>query len=271
MPTPQQRAAFEERLDLEVKRIQKQKRQNSQIPELTSDRQDLYQDFHQDPQRSREVQDAQTISESQDSTEIPPVQYSNGPQTPQRVADHRSKRRRFLRRVGSMVAVLVLFVFMTMYHTVEAFAAGVDRFIATMVPEDGAEELRIEEKEGAQIEFNREDYVGMYFPEWIPRGYSTFGIEQYLHTIKIVYSNNAHDIITYEVSRTSNSVFLDDEIVVESSIYVLDTWAKVIDTDEMSYVVWEDAEHIYTVSGKLDMREALIKMVEKSIKIEQEN
>jgi len=158
-----------------------------------------------------------------------------------------------------------------MYHTVDAFAAGVDRFIATVVLADGAEELRIEEKKDAGLELNMEDYVGMYMPERVPRGYSVSAIEINNHTNRIIYSDKNNNTIQYEISKTKSSVFVDDEDIVENRIYVLDTWARVLDTGTVVYIIWEDDNHIYTVSGNANLRDQLIKMVEKSVKIELEN
>ena len=214
-PSTEQRAAFEEQLDLEVKRIQKQKRQ---------------------------------------------------------IAQARSARRkralRVLRKAATVAAVLMIFIGMTLYHTVDAFAAGVDRFIATVVPTEGAEELRIEEKNGGGVELNMADFEGMYFPDWIPKGFFVTGVDVDIHANTISYSNKNVDVIQYEVARKSGSVFMDDEEVSETRVYVLDTWGRVVETADSIYVIWEDGEYIYTVSGNVDLRDELIEMVEKSVKIE---
>lgn len=250
-PTPKQRAAFEERLDLEVKRIQKQKRQFSQIAEPFEDAQAL--------QDSLESQDSQHIPNTQD--------YQISP----KASDRRRKRQRILRKVGSIAAILVLFVFMTMYHTVEAFAAGVDRFIATVVPEDGAEELRVEDKKDAGVDFDVKDYVGMYFPEWVPRGYVLSKIESYADIVKFTYIDKNADVIIYKIVEAAHSMYVDDEDIIENQIYILDTWARVVEIDGLIYVIWEDSNYIYTVSGKVELKENLITLVERCVKIEQEN
>ena len=241
-PSPEQRAAFEERLDLEVKQIQKQKRQISQISHRS------------------QTTDSPLVSENQ--------QGSQDQQVSQISAKHPGRARRILRKVGSVAAVLILFVFMTMYHTVDAFAAGVDRFVAIMLPDDGAEELRIEEKKDAGVELNMEDYVGKYMPDWIPRGYALSRIEAVLHLVKIEYTDKDGNIISYQISNTKNSWLVDDEEVSENKVYVLDTWARVIEMGESVFVVWEKDGYVYTVDGNVELRDELIKMVEKCIKIE---
>lgn len=256
-PTPEQRAAFEERLDLEVKQIQKQKRQISQISHIT-----------QTTENHPLSQDLQGFEELEETQESKTMQASQDQQVSQIPAKSSRKSRRILRKVGSIAAVLVLFIFMTMYHTVEAFAAGVDKFIATMVPADGAEELRIEEKQGGEIELNMEDYVGMYMPDWIPRGYVLSKVESLQHIVKIQYTNKDGERISFEISDTKDSVLVDDEEVIEKKIYVLDSWAKVITMDEMTCVIWESDDYIYTATGKETLRDDLIKMVEKCIKIQ---
>ena len=241
-PSPEQRAAFEERLDLEVKQIQKQKRQIAQISHRS------------------QTTDSPLVPENQpDSQDQKVLQIS---------AKHPGRARRILRKVGSVAAVLILFVFMTMYHTVDAFAAGVDRFVATMLPDDGAEELRIEEKQGGGLELNMEDYVGKYMPDWIPRGYVLSKIQVLQHLVKIEYTNKDGEIIFYQISDAKNSWMVDDEEVVENKVYVLDTWARVIEMDELVSIVWEQEEYMYTVVGNVELRDELIKMVEKCIKIE---
>lgn len=241
-PSPEQRAAFEERLDLEVKQIQKQKRQISQISHRS------------------QTTDSPLVPENQPD--------SQDQQVSQISAKHPGRSSRILRKVGSVAAVLILFVFMTMYHAVDAFAAGVDRFVATMLPDDGAEELRIEEKQGEGIELDLSLFQGKYIPDWVPRGYVLSKIETLQHLVKIVYTNKDGSIISYQISNTKNSWLVDDEEVSENKVYVLDTWGRVVEMNEMVFVVWEKGEYIYTVAGNVDLRDDLIKMVEKCIKIE---
>ena len=179
-PTAQQRAAFEERLDLEVKRIQKPEKHLSHIDDMDD---------------ISNIDDAANTYNTDQTAHIAQI-----------TKDRRQKRQRILRKIGSIAAVLVLFIFMTMYHTVDAFAAGVDRFIATMVPDEGAEELRIEEKNGAGVELNMADYVGMYMPDWVPRGYMLMYAESHRHFVKMVYTNEKGDVISYEVSENKSSL-----------------------------------------------------------------
>lgn len=256
-PTPEQRAAFEERLDLEVKQIQKQKRQISQISHIT-----------QITENHPLSQDLQGFEELEETQESKTMQASQDQQVSQIPAKSSRKSRRILRKVGSIVAVLVLFIFMTMYHTVEAFAAGVDRFIATMVPADGAEELRIEEKQGEGVELDLAMFKGKYIPDWVPRGYVLTDIEAYIYFVRIVYTNKNGETIFYEISEVVNSVVLNDEEVIEDKTFALGTWARVLEMNEMVYIVWEADGYIYTISGNLNMRDELIKMMEKSIRIE---
>lgn len=256
-PSPQQRAAFEERLDLEVKQIQEQKRKISQISHLS-----------QTTENHPISQDSKVLRESEEPQEAKNLQPSQDGQRSQIPEERPRKSRCIWRKVGSIAAVLVLFLFMTMYHTVDAFAAGVDRFIATMVPEDGAEELRIEEKQGEGLELNMADYVGMYMPGWIPRGYTLSDIESFSYFVKLTYTNKEGKTISFEVSNNKYSMLVDDEEVNEQKVFVLGTWAKVIEMDELVCVVWEDQGYVYAVSGSLVLRDELIKMVEKCIKIE---
>ncbi len=259
-PTAEQRAAFEERLDLEVKRIQKLEQQISQIPETS-------QDSH-DPRIAQTEQCAQTKQSAQVEQDAQSVQDSKDAQIPQSISDRRSKRRPILRRFGSIAAVIVLFIFMTMYHTVDAFAAGVDRFIATMVPDEGAEELRIEEKEGAGLELNMEDYIGMYVPEWIPRGYLLDSVRSSVNHKKWIFTNKSKDILRFEISKGVYSVLMDDEDVTEEAIYLTDSQGRLILTEDTAYVVWEDGEYLYTISGKLNLRDELTKMAKECVKVE---
>ena len=217
-PTPQQQAAFEKQLDLEVKRIQNEKRQNSQMQQI---------------QRLRH-----------------------------------QKRMRALRRVAMVVAFLAVFTGFFLFDSVEAFAGGIDRFIATVVPEEGAEELRVEEKKDGGVELNFEDFTGMFFPNWMPRGYYMDGVECYEHQNKVIYKNKNGETIVYEVARKVNSVFLDDEDVVESTIYILDTQGHIIKTEDSIYIVWEDEMYVYTVSGDIELEKQIKEMAVRCIKIE---
>ena len=214
-PSTEQRAAFEEQLDLEVKRIQKQKRQ---------------------------------------------------------IAQARSARRkralRVLRKGATVAAVLMIFIGMTLYHTVDAFAAGVDRFIATVVPTEGAEELRIEEKKDKGQELDLDEYIGMYRPSWIPKGYQAHSVKMGSNGKQLIYVNKENDRICFEISKRMYSVLVDDEEVVEENIYLHDSQGRIVVAEDMVYVIWEDGDYLYTVSGSFTLQDELIKMAEECIKVE---
>lgn len=183
-------------------------------------------------------------------------------------AQRRAAKMTCLRRAAMILAFLLVFAGTTLYGTVDSFAAGVDRFIATVLPEDGAEELRTEEKVGAHLELDMADYDGMYVPDWLPKGYSMSEIITQKQWRKIVYLNKEQDMIRYEISQKEYSLVVDDEDVAEESIYLHDSQGRIITTEDVVYVVWEDGDYLYTVSGRCELRDTLIKIVERSVKVE---
>jgi len=189
-------------------------------------------------------------------------------QAAQAEAQRRAKTWTCLRRAAMILAFLLVFAGTTLYHTVESFAAGVNRFIATVLPEDGAEELRTQEKVGARLELDIADYDGMYVPEWLPKGYTMSGITTQMHWRKIVYLNKQQDMICFEIAQKEYSVVVDDEDVTEEPLFFHDSQGWIITTADTVYVVWEDGGYLYTVSGRCELRDALIEIVKRSVKVE---
>ena len=183
-------------------------------------------------------------------------------------AQRRAAKMTRLRRAAMILAFLLVFAGTTLYGTVDSFAAGVDRFIATVLPEDGAEELRTEEKKDANLDLDMADYDGMYVPDWLPKGYTMFELNEQEHWRRIRYQNKEHDVIRFEIAKPSYSVIVDDEDVMEEPIYLHDSQGRIITTDDTVYVIWEDESHIYTLSGCCELRETLIKIAERSVKVE---
>lgn len=183
-------------------------------------------------------------------------------------AQRRAAKMTRLRRAAMILAFLLVFAGTTLYGTVDSFAAGVDRFIATVLPEDGAEELRTEEKVGAHLDLELSYFEGMYLPEWMPKGYAMFEMNAQEHWRRIRYQNKNHDVICYEIAKPSYSVIVDDENVMEEPVYLHDSQGKIITADDTVYVVWEDEAYIYTLSGRCELRDTLIKIVERSVKVE---
>lgn len=208
-PTPEQRAAFEELLDLEVKQIQKQKRQIAQTR-----------------------------------------------------ATRRYRTFGVLRHAAAVAAVVVIVLGVSLYCTVDAFAASVDRFIATVIPEQGAEELRIEEKKDAGADYDAQDFEGMYLPSWVPKGYQVKQVDVDINVRTLIYENTSKDKICYEISNSFNSVWVDDEGVSEEVIYLFDSRGTIRSTADAVCIVWEADDYVYTLSGKWDLREELIQMAE---------
>ena len=218
-PTPQQRAAFQELLGREVKRIQQQKRYEIMVK-----------------------------------------------------ARRRAAMRRGLGKVAVILLFLTVFAGTTLYYTDEAFAAGINRFISRAVPDDGAEELRIEEKkDGEAVKWNKDDFEGMYFPNWIPRGYTLQRVIIGENEREIYYANKQGDEICYTISQKQYSVIVNDENVEEKAVYLHNSQGRMITTDEVVHLVWEENGYTYRVFGNSDMKEELIEMIKKCTLIEGDN
>jgi len=108
----------------------------------------------------------------------------------------------------------------------------------------------------------------MYVPDWLPKGYYMSGITTQKHWRKIVYQNKEKDMIRFEIAQKEYSVLVDDEDVTEEPIFLHDSQGWIITTADTVYVVWEDGGYLYTVSGRCELRDALIEIVKRSVKVE---
>ena len=74
-------------------------------------------------------------------------------------------------------------------------------------------------------------------------------------------------MITFEIENPSYSVIVDDENVVTESVYLHESQGHLIIAEGEICVVWEDGDYLYTVSGKVNLREELIEIAKRCIKI----
>ena len=209
-PTPEQRVAFEERLDIEVKRVQKQKRQIAQTH-----------------------------------------------------TTHRRKIRTIFYKLGTVAAVLAVIILASFCFPDSAIASGFNHILSTVLPDQGAEELRLEEKEDPSIELNIEDFAGMYVPTWIPRGFRIAQVINGYEEKAIYYRNKYGDNICFHISKRNGSFIVDDEDVQEEPILICGEWGKKIVTDSLIYIVWENGDYLYSLSGQKYLLDELIKVAEK--------
>ena len=176
---------------------------------------------------------------------------------------HRKKRRRkIVRTAASIAAVLVASTFMILYNTVEGFAASVDNFLSVVTPE--AQELRITEKKDQGIDLDPADFVGMYFPEWVPEGYnvSQVKIEDTLRSVS--YRDQDSNLITFYILANVNSLAVDNENVVSSACYIHGIPARIIEKEGRTWVIWEDFGYVYMIIGNTEIQEDLITMAEET-------
>lgn len=169
-------------------------------------------------------------------------------------------------RRAAMVALLVVIVAgTTLSFASEAFAGGVSHFFTRLL--QGGEELRITEKENAGFELNMADFVGMYFPTWIPNGYSSVEVETASDIKSILYEDKKGNVIRYYIYVNNQSVAVDNEEVDAMPIYLHDSWGKCIEKEDSISIVWEDAEFIYVVRGPLEERDKIVKIAEYAEKV----
>lgn len=127
------------------------------------------------------------------------------------------------RRMSHKIAMAFVFLLIvsgtTLYCSVESFAAGVERFIACVVP--GGEEIRISDKQDGGVELDMEEFEGMYVPGWVPKRYCISGVETNSKMKKIIYSDEEGKIIYYEISADINSLAVDDEDIAEKKYFCM--------------------------------------------------
>ncbi len=172
-------------------------------------------------------------------------------------------------RRAAMVALLVVIVAgSTLSFASEAFAGGVSNFFTRLL--QGGEELRITEKRDGGIEWDMADFEGMYFPTWIPYGYTLTEAESFSGYKCVLYKDKAGNAIRYYIYLDNQSLAVDNEEIETTPVYLHDSWGKCITKEDSISVVWEDAEFIYIVRGPLEERTQIINMAEEAEKVSAE-
>lgn len=165
-----------------------------------------------------------------------------------------------------MVAVfLTIVTSATLYYTVDAFAVGVDNFISTIFPK--AQELRLQEKVDKGYDLDLADFEGMYFVDWVPKGFEVAEVDSEFFPKSVCYINAENECIWYYIYDDVSSLLIDDENATQKKIYVHDTWGKLIIKGDDMRIVWEDGTYLYMIFGSQRMQDDLIEMVQKSTKL----
>lgn len=177
----------------------------------------------------------------------------------------KQKKFRLLRNVAVAAIFLCAIVGTTLYSTVDTFAAGVNRFFTTVI--SGDKEMRLEERQNVGIDLDVAEFEGMYIPGWIPNGYHLVEYVSMADEERITYKDGNDKVILYHIYTETGSLWIDDEKMSTTPIYVHDTWGEKIQKDSILYLVWEDGEHVYMVSGDSKDEDILMKIIEKSTKV----
>ncbi len=173
------------------------------------------------------------------------------------------------RRLAMAAIFLSAIMTTTLYCTVDAFAAGVDNFISTIFPR--AQELRLTEGIGSDIDIDISNFAGMYFIDWVPEGFYAIEARTDSYPKYVSYSNDEGDLIWYYIYKDSSSLHIDAEEMTEKKVYIRDSWGRIKLGKDNAYVIWEDGEYLYVVSGDQKLQNDLVTMMQKSIKITVEN
>lgn len=232
-PTPEQRAAFEERLDVEVKRIQNEKRQIAQSHMI--------------------YEDILPNTHKKNHSKLHNIHRKN----------HDKPLGNILKKIGTVAAVLAVIILASFAFPENAIASGFSRILTTVLPDQGAEELRLEDKNGAGAEFDAWIFEGMYLPGWIPRGFQLVSVINESDRKGINYQNEKMEKICFEATGKNYSIMMDDEDVTEESVFLHGNRGRIIRTDYFAYIIWEDEEYLYSLSSNLDLFDDLMKMAEK--------
>lgn len=232
-PTPEQRAAFEERLDVEVKRIQNEKRQIAQSHMI--------------------YEDILPNTHKKNHSKLHNIHRKN----------HDKPLGNILKKIGTVAAVLAVIILAGFAFPENAIASGFSRILTTVLPDQGAEELRLEDKKDPGIKMDPADFEGMYMPDWIPRGFRVVHIVDDTNKKGIYYKNDSQEDICFEVVGKKYSVLVDDEDVTEEVIILHGTWGKLVRTESIVYIIWEDETSLYSISGDPARVDELVKMAEK--------
>ncbi len=182
---------------------------------------------------------------------------------------HRKKRRRkIVRTAASIAAVLVASTFMILYNTVEGFAASVDNFLSVVTPE--AQELRITEKTGGDIEIDASEFEGMYLPSWLPDGYEISEVEIEDSWRTIFYRDQDGNLITFYIFANTSSISVDNENVNYSACYIHGIPARIIEKEGKLRIIWEDSVYAYMIIGDAEIQEDLVTMAEETAIVQED-
>lgn len=200
------------------------------------------------------------------SQEVKKVQSQKRRDAGNTASPRRAVRARHTPRRLAMAAIFLSAIMTTtLYCTVDAFAAGVDNFISTIFPR--AQELRLTEGIGSDIDIDISNFAGMYFIDWVPEGFYVSEVESESFPKWVSYSDEEGKSICYYIYDDANSLRIDDEVVTEEEMYIHDSLGKIIVSNEDTYMIWEDGRYVYLISGPQSLREDLLKMMQKSIRV----
>lgn len=288
-PTSEQRSSFSERLSAEIKRTQQQKRELDAggLSEIGLVGEDLIESDQPEISEESEgweksgiagglmelcdsagaVQGEETLQEELPTKNRHKENIQKRPSSPK--TSRKKTAGRKLRRVATAVVFVICLVGTSLFFTDEAFGAGVSNFFSRVLPK--ATELSLKEKLSQDVEFDLSDFEGMYVPGWIPEGYELSEIEVFEDLKHVIYRNSNEDMIHYYIYLSDRIISVDNEDVVENALYIHDSWGKIISKDSKLRVIWEDTNCMYSICGKSNMRDELIKMAEKCEKIYKED
>ena len=80
----------------------------------------------------------------------------------------------------------------------------------------------------------------------------------------IFYEDNKNNLIVYRIYTELNSVFVDNENIVETNCYIHGFPGRVIEKDGKIQVVWEDSVYAYVITGDTKLKDDLIRMAEET-------
>ena len=185
-----------------------------------------------------------------------------------RARRRQGRSHRILRKVASVVVFLTVGTLTLLYNTVEGFAASVDNFFTIVSPE--AQELRITEKVGGDIEMEVSDFEGMYLPSWLPDGYEITEVNINNSYKSIYYKDQSETLITYYIVSDASSISVDNEEVISSTCYIHGIPGRVTEKDGKTRIVWEDSVYIYVLIGNTEIKNDLFTMAEETIRVEED-
>ena len=167
--------------------------------------------------------------------------------------EKRLLRRKRILRAGIRALVCLFLVFALAMPVAIASIDSFRTYVVGLLIQENDDHLEIQVDKTRRSDVPA-DWIGSYYPEYIPEGYQFAGASQ-LDPMSM-YTNTAGDIMYFSEYSDNTKISIDSEDAVISFIAVANTTAVVSGENEEIRMVWYNYDRLFELIGILSIDEA---------------